>query len=773
MKRIDLSLLTLTALLAGSSFPVFAQNEGGGVQGDSAVVEDPAQEKVMHVRRTDGTSAKTRVADLQQISFLTVGEDSEVMLERLANGAVFRTEVNKVEEITFADTLYNLNSSGYRILEADEVCWPEDRLLPLFLAPEAPVRALDMNAAKLSDVERVMFCTLQGIVNRTRPRILLYNHNEEPQSTWPTAHSLRTATVSTASPYNLVKLFQEEIKGLVLYSNQRSEHYSNLAVTIAGLDRLLPVTTEIRDKLVAAGMDFPVVEDLTTLTLSSAVEIYTYLYDNYWSRCNHRLLISERPTIPYVHDIGAACGSACVWLDPRTTSERQLLDKMLKDMTPGRDIVLGWYPEERSGVGEATKYGLSTVPADFFENTTVYTAVYKPVKIAPVPKRPKLENKVYAAVYISDGDNIQYCQHAMAKIFEQSGRGKMPLNWTISPALADFSPMMLNYYYRKATTNDCFVSGPSGVGYAMPYDAHNSRYYASSTSSRVITPYTQLTQRFLEKAGLRVITIWDDVSAVQRKAYADNCPYLYGLTINDWERQNGRLASKVQSDWLPVIPQYPCYASGVDVITDFFNRDIKNFTGAEPMFVTGQATVWDAGPDKLIALQERLDALSPGNVNIIRADHWFSYYNEAHHLPFNITLLEDMEITSSPAKTTATVKYAADGSPSEGYIWISKTNEGTGWVQLDFKAPFQISRYVVRHAEAGGLEPELNSRDFTVETSLDGETWTTAGTFTDNTSPVTDVTITPIEARYVRVNVTDAGADGYVRIGDIEVYGAH
>jgi len=740
------------------------------------ILASQAQEKVMNILKSDGTKTQTRVADLKQINFLGVDESEQsqqpsTMIMKLINGAVFRSEMEEVGEISFADTTYNLNSSGYRILEANELCWPEDRLLPCFLQPATSVRSLDMSAAKLSDEERIMFCTLQGIINRTRPRILLYNHNEEPQSTWPTAHNLRTTPISASAPYNLVKQFKEEVKGLVLYSNELSNHYSNLAVTIAGLDRLLPVTPEIRTKLVANGMDFPVVEDLTPLTMNTTVSIYTYLYNNYWNRCNHRLLISLRPNIPYVHDIGAACGSACVWLDPRTASERAVLDKMLKDMTPGRDIVLGWYPEERSGVGEATKYGLSTVPADFFENTTVYTAVNNPVKIAPVPKRPKLENKVYAAVYISDGDNIQYCQHAMAKIFEQSGRGKMAMNWTISPALADFAPMMLNYYYRKATTNDCFVSGPSGLGYAMPYDAHNSCYYASANSTKAITPYAQITQRYLEKSGLRVITIWDDVSTPQRKAYADNCPYLYGLTINDWERQSGRLATKVQSKWLPITPQYPCYANSVDVITDFFNRDIKNFKGTAPMFVTGQATVWDVGPDKLIALKDRLDALSPGNIKIVRADHWFSYYNEAQHLPFNLTLLQDMEITSSPTKTNT--KYAADGSPSEGYIWISQTTEGKGWVQLDFKEPYQISRYVVRHAETAGLDPELNSRNFTVETSLDGETWTVAGTYVANTAPVTEATITPIEARYVRVNVTKGGRDGYVRIGDIEVYGAH
>ena len=695
------------------------------------------------------------------------------MITKLTNSAVFRTDVNEVEKITFADTLYNLNSSGDRILEYDELCWPEDRLLPSFLSPAATVRSLDMNEASLSDAERVMFCTLQGIVNRTRPRILLYNHNEEPKSTWPTAHSLSNSlsAISKSAPYTLVKQFKDEIKGLVLYSTEKSEHYANLAVTIAGLDRLLPVTAEIQAKLVSNGMDFPVEVDLTSLTMTTTGGVYNYLYNNYWSRCNHRLLICERPKIPYVHDIGAACGSACVWLDPRTPNERTLLDKFLRAMTPGRDFVMGWWPEERSGVGETAKYGLSTVPGDFFENASIYTAVSKNIKIPPVPKRTKLENKVYATIYISDGDNIQYCQHAMAKIFEQSGRGQMPMNWTISPALADISPSMLNYYYGKASTNDCFVCGPSGMGYAMPYDALNSCYYATENSSKLLAPYAQLTQRYIEKAGLRVITIWDNISSAQRKSFADNCPYLYGLTINDYDKSSGRLSYAVQSGWLPIAPQFPCYRGDIDGITDFFNRDIKNFTGTAPMFVTGQAEVWKLGPDQLIGLRSKLNALSPGNVKIVRADHWFSYYSEARGLPFNLAMLEDMEITSSPVKTK--VDYAANGTPSQGYMWISRVKDGTGWVQMDFQEPYQISRYVVRHAEAGGLDPQLNSRDFTVEVSLDGEAWTTVGTYVGNTSPVTDASITPVEARYVRVNVTNGGTDGYVRIGDIEVYGAH
>ena len=691
------------------------------------------------------------------------------MYVHTTNGGITQADVADVDKITFTDAEYKVNADNDRILEANELSWPDDRLLPLFLPPARIVDALDMNTASLSSAERVMFCTLQGIVNRTRPRIILYNHNEEPQSTWPTAHSLRLRPVNAQQPYILVSRYKAEINGLVLYSTEKSEHYANLAVTVGGLKSLLPVTADVRQKLINKGLDLPVVEDLTSLDMTTPQAVYDYLYENYWDRCNHRLLVSLRPSIPYVHDIAAAAGSATVWLDPRVAAEKTVLDKMLKDMTPGRDFVLGWYPEERSGVGEATRYGLSTVPADFFENATAYTAVNVPVNIPPVPKRAKLENKVYATVYISDGDNIQYCQHAMAKIYEQGGRGKMPMNWTISPALADIAPQMLNYYYKKATTNDCFVSGPSGMGYAMPYDAHNARWNIVSGAN--LTPYTRLTQRYLEKSGLRVITVWDNVNAAQRKAYADECGYLYGLTVQDWERQVGRIKTAVQGGWLPFIPNYPCYANGTDVITDFFNRDIKSFNGSKPMFVSGQVTVWEAGPDKLVALKSSLDALSPGNVNIVRADHFFSFYNEANHLPFNLTMVEGMQVTSSPSQTKAEV--VADGSPSEAYMWVSSATDGQGWVQLDFGEPFLISRYVVRHAQAAGYGSELNTRDYTVEVSLDGNTWTTVGTHTGNTEAVNDISISPQEARYVRLSVTNGGADGVVRIGDIEVYGSH
>ncbi len=74
----------------------------------------------MNILKKDGTNSRTRVADVKQISFLNA--DDTTMMMRLYNGGLFRNKVNEVEELTFADTTYNLNSTGFRILESDELC---------------------------------------------------------------------------------------------------------------------------------------------------------------------------------------------------------------------------------------------------------------------------------------------------------------------------------------------------------------------------------------------------------------------------------------------------------------------------------------------------------------------------------------------------------------------------------------------------------------------------------------------------------------------------
>lgn len=646
--------------------------------------------------------------------------------------------------------------------------WPAGQVLPHFATPAPQLDGLDMKQGKLSPEEKTMLLAIQGIVNKKQPRIFLFEHYSEGKHKWPRLLNLSIQELEPIQYLQLADKYKNELKGVILYSTEKSAHYLNLASTVAGLEDAIPVTPQLYELLQQRDIQLPVIADLTKLPFTKATEIYEYLYDHYWHRCTHRLLVSLPPQRGFVRDLAIASGAAIVWLDARKWNENTVLRKFMKAMKPGESIITGWYAEERSGIGLATEYGLSTIPSDFYENATVYAGMQQQIQYPEVPKMPVLENKIYLALYMSDGDNVQYCQHAMSELWDKKGRGIIPINWTISPGLVDFGPAMLNHYYTTATSNDFFASGPSGMGYSLIYDAHN--YLWNATSGADFTPYAKLTQQYLEKSGLRVITIWDEVNQEQMGAFARNCRYLYGLTQQDWERRPYKVPTYIQDHKLAFIPNLPCYANGIDVIYSFWKDTIAGFDGSKPVFLSAQGESWKMGPDNIVALKKRLEELSPGNIVICRGDHFFNLFNEANSLPFNLTLLPKMKVTSSPA-TTKNVGIAADGTPSEGHIWTSKKDGDRAWIQFDFKEEYLMNRYVVRHAGNAGLPESLNTRSFSVEVSNDGKEWTRVDTQNSNTSSVTDVDIIPVKGRYVRLLVHDAGADGVARVGDVEIYG--
>lgn len=644
--------------------------------------------------------------------------------------------------------------------------WPYAQIIPNFAMPADTLDALDIQEGVSND-ERLMFVVLQGLVNKTQPRLFLFEPAGEGKYKWPERLGLCIKEFPIEKRFELIRKYADELEGVVLYDSSNNIHYANLASTVAGIDKLLPVTRELYVRLLEEGIKLRVVSDLTRLNFTRTTQIYDYLYTNYWKRCTHRLLVSQPPERGFVRDLAVASGAAIVWLDVRKWNESVILRKFLKDMKSGESLITGWFPEERSGVGITTEYGLSIVPSDFYMNATVYAGMSKSIHYPVIPKMPKLENKVYLTLFLSDGDNVQYCQHAMSQLWEKNGRGNIPINWTISPALVDFGPALLNYYYDTATDNDCFASGPSGIGYSLIYDSHN--YVWNTNSSMTILPYVQWTQQYLDKSGLRIITIWDEINDEQRSVYARYCRNLYGLTLQDWEHQPYKLPNQIQDHSLPVIANLPCYANGVDVIYSFWQDTIAKFDGSKPIFLSAQGESWKMGPDNVVALKERLEKLSPGNIVICRGDHFFNLYRKANGIPFNLMLSPELQIKTSPSKTPS--ENVADGSVAEKQIWVSATNDGKAFIQFDFKDTYLINRYVIRHAGNAGLPDILNTRNFMLEVSNDGKEWSVVDRQYENTLSVTDVDIVPVKARYVRISISDSGKDHFARIADIEIYG--
>jgi hypothetical protein len=115
---------------------------------------------------------------------------------------------------------------------------------------------------------------------------------------------------------------------------------------------------------------------------------------------------------------------------------------------------------------------------------------------------------------------------------------------------------------------------------------------------------------------------------------------------------------------------------------------------------------------------------------------------------------------------------AVNGSVSggNGDKWCSLG--ANRFLRVDLGATTPVGRVVVRHAAAGGEPARWNTRDFDLQTSPDGATWTTVAAVRANTADVSTHTVTRTNARFLRLSVITPtqDADTAARVYELEAY---
>lgn len=126
---------------------------------------------------------------------------------------------------------------------------------------------------------------------------------------------------------------------------------------------------------------------------------------------------------------------------------------------------------------------------------------------------------------------------------------------------------------------------------------------------------------------------------------------------------------------------------------------------------------------------------------------------------------------SSVEANTLPARYANDGNNETR--WASAVENGVQTLQLSWNSVQTMKSFVIRWERR-------NATGYAVETSNDGTNWTAAASFTAKpTKTVQEITLNaPVQARYVRLNITSHTADGLenetswnnVSIYEFEVY---
>lgn len=389
--------------------------------------------------------------------------------------------------------------------------WSVERMIPAFQAVQH-LDVYDLRGAS-RDVQ-LAATTLVGVLNRPRPRVyLIFSGDDEYwlRQLVPSLSQTLAFQTGDAALNVLLQKYHMHIHGLIVYDTSLIDTI-NIATTLAGQRSGIVVSPQLAQDLQGL-YSLPVLADLRIYHWRSRLQAYLWAQKNLLSNCSSHLVAGMSPDIVNgLRSFLVATRTFVYWLDTRRKvpdfgagllSENALAERIYRSFAPGA-IHLGWFVDEPSGVAMTSRAAIAVLASDFFNNLEVWTALQSSDSIRPVKAVADLNvqvptNKVYVSFTMSDGDNLQYCQHRMLRLWSDTARGSVPLGWTISPVLLEAAPAIAQYYIDSASPNDELIAGPSGAAYIFP-----SHWPAAS-----LLPFLQRTGKLMQSMGLTTLSALD------------------------------------------------------------------------------------------------------------------------------------------------------------------------------------------------------------------------------------------------------------------------
>ncbi|MCM3781348.1 glycoside hydrolase family 92 protein [Neobacillus mesonae] len=133
----------------------------------------------------------------------------------------------------------------------------------------------------------------------------------------------------------------------------------------------------------------------------------------------------------------------------------------------------------------------------------------------------------------------------------------------------------------------------------------------------------------------------------------------------------------------------------------------------------------------------------------------------------------EAEVTSSgQCNSSEGPTFAVDGKLDTK--WCDNTNATIKWLKLDLGKEYSINQWVLVNAGMNeGNSPYWNTKNFRLQQSADGMTWTDVDVVQNNAQTIVDRYLAePITTQYVRLYISQGAHDNHVaRIYELELYG--
>ncbi|MEK3888273.1 GxGYxYP domain-containing protein [Bacillus sp. FSL K6-3431] len=237
--------------------------------------------------------------------------------------------------IVLSGTAVSAVSPNLESANNGKIKWPKSQALPSF----AKAKHLDVvDIRKNTGDEKLLFTTLQGNVNREKPRMYIIETDfEEGNDTW--LNDLDVPYTKIESPWELLLKYKKEVSGIIIY-DPKVEDSINVATTMAGLENAIVAGPEIAKKLTEAPYNFTVIEDLRG-RFTDGLDAYTWQFEHLWPETTHRMLIGLNPSKSVALPDGNWDAFQTIIQDEeevRDSSNRQVYDLDLSELL-GKDAV--------------------------------------------------------------------------------------------------------------------------------------------------------------------------------------------------------------------------------------------------------------------------------------------------------------------------------------------------------------------------------------------------------------------------------------------------
>jgi hypothetical protein len=401
---------------------------------------------------------------------------------------------------------------------------------------------------------RLTLSCLQGIVNRSQPRLyLIHDRYDELWLDWLRERG-DVDKIIWLEVGEVFERFLPEVSKTFL-TDPDVPASINVATMLAGIHDGLVATpnTAPQFKLpVGSEPESPGGGlDLRKLGWKKDIDAYRWAFRQLDSGLSRQAVTILAPQEVALRDYLVEFKIPILWISAPRDTEKNPKASSDEEMQFAREIMMKWPPnipclgwpnsgDKEAGIGETLGVRLASECAKFtpctaFDaysptvgNLSVHSGTTARLRQSMPPVRLQ-RDKVYFTFIRSDGDGWNFQRHYYRKLFDDPKHGSVPIGWQLGSTAFDGQPDILDYYYKHARPGDCFVNALTGMGYI--HEASYAEGYPPEQREQIWREYLRLSAIYRGRIDASVISTYAEMPP-ERLASIAEMPGLTGIFSN-------------------------------------------------------------------------------------------------------------------------------------------------------------------------------------------------------------------------------------------------